>query len=140
MVTERKRIKTGWIAAGALVATLVAGGVLWAVRWNEEHLFVKRWETVTVGMTKAEVEAVLGKPGFIQTDGNPHHGTGWYYTSIKHHFRLSSRSLFITRGATYTEYMVAFSEDGTVTEKVRTVTPMGEDGLKEMILGPGDAF
>ena len=104
--------------AGALVATLVAGGVWWFASGGAQT----PWDRVQVGMTEAEVETILGKPESVvnwrRTTEIPPPRTWFYESPIINRIRLSSRFPFISdTDMTRWSYCVYMSSDGRVTGK-----------------------
>jgi len=74
-----------WLLVGFLLVT--AGLLIW--NWRSNQLLARRASQVTVGQTKAEVQAILGRPhvtSFRGKGGSYYYGSGasgiWIVTAL----------------------------------------------------------
>ena len=90
-----KRRKIIWIVVGIVLSIV---GTWWGMRWYEGYQFDKKWEMVKPGMTKAEVERILGKPAGIESGWDSFGGGGYNDTWVygwPYCFELSSQSPYV---------------------------------------------
>jgi len=108
---QRKTQKLiGWIILGAVVipaiTVIMCCGGLYMIATNTElHITEHQWESIKRGMSKQDVERILGKPQRSGPDpSHPEDITYWSYEP----------SLEITI------YQIRFNRDGRVVDKIRS--------------------